>query len=351
MYATRFVAAIPLLLSFAGCAGMQAPLPVMPTIADVAATQSQLASISDPQAFFRAGAAQIIANCGSYFDQLVAIAQRNAQNAGQVTAATQALSAILGLAQAAPGPISIVGVVGPAIAGSIAQAQAGSPGGDHPAAMGTLVAAQMNVYLAAIGNPPTDAPTAWMALYGLFRTCSPAGIEAAKQQALADAPNHLFVPGMSAPPLAPAVFAPRAALMFARPPPPLPPPFPPPFAPRAPWMGIPQVMIRTAPAPFAALTIVAQGPPDAKTRKQLSNEHALIQRFGRNRVEGGPRSLPASIVPRFHPVAPTPIAPPAEPVAKPDPPRENSIHPDDPIASAPIPPAPPAVVPTVKRKL
>ncbi len=335
MYATRFAAAIPLLLSFAGCAGMQAPLPVMPTIADVAATQLQLASITDPQGFFRAGAAQIVANCGSYFDQLVAIAQRNSQSAGQVTAATQAASAILGLAQVAPGPISIVGVVGPAISGAIANAQAGSPGGDHPAVMSTLVAAQMNVYLAAIGNPPTDAPTAWMALYGLFRTCSPAGIESAKQQALADAPNHLWVPGISAPPLVPAAFAPRGALMFAHPQP----PFPPPFAPRVPWMGIPQVMIRTPPQPLAAPLIVAQGPPDANTRKRLSNEHALIQRFGRNQVEGGPRAPLAAIMPIPHPAAPKPAVPPV--VAAPAesaPVREQHLIPDEPMAIAPIPP-------------
>jgi len=311
MYATRFGAAIPLLL-FAGCAGMQAPLPVMPSVAEVAATQSQLASITDPQAFFRAGAAQIVANCGAYFDQLVALAQKNAQNAGQVTAATQALSAILGLAQAAPGPISIVGVVGPAITGAIAQAQADSPGGDHPAEMGTLIAAQMNVYLAAIGNPPTDAPTAWMALYGLFRTCSPAGIEAAKQQALADAPNHLFVPSMPTPQIAPAAFAPRGPLMVTRSAPPFPPPLPPPFAPRPPWMGIPQVMIRTPPPiPFTTPLIVAQGPPPAKVRKRLSNEHALIQRYGRNQVEGGPRALPPPITPPSKPLDPTPAPPPA----------------------------------------
>ncbi len=334
MYAMRFAAAIPLLLSFAGCAGMQAQLPIMPTIADVAATQSQLAAISDPQAFFRAGAAQIIAACGSYFDQLVAIAQRNAQNAGQVTAATQALSAILGLAQAAPGPISMVGVVGPAITGAIANAQAGSPGGDHPAEMGTLIAAQMNVYLAALGNPPTDSASAWMALYGLFRTCSPAGIEAAKQQALADAPNHLFVPSISPQPLTPAAFTPRGAQML----PLVPPPFPPPFAHRAPWMGIPQVMVHGTPPLFAPPPMVAQGAPDAQTRKRLSYEHALIQRYGRNQVEGGARALPKAIVQPSHPVAPSPIEPPAAaPVTAPAPARE--ITPDEPIASAPIPPA------------
>ncbi len=334
----RTVIAIFVAVTLSGCAGTQAPLPVMPTIDDVAATQSQLASIRDPQGFFRAGAAQIIANCGTYFDQLVSIAQRNAQNAGQVTAATQALSAILGLAQAAPGPISVVGVVGPAVAGSIAQAQAGAPGGDHPAAMGTLVAAQMNVYLAALGNPPTDSGSAWMALYGLFRTCSPAGIEAAKQQALADAPNHLFVPDM--PPPAPAAFAPRSAPMFAPPPP----SFPLPFAPRPPWMGIPQVMVRAPPTPLTPPLMVAQGPPDEKTRKRLSYEQALIQRYGRNRVEGGSRAQPTAIAPHSHPAAApratalpeaTPAAPPVDQASD----RDQRVIPAEPVASAPIPPA------------
>ena len=57
------------LIALAGCA-TQAPLPVMPTIADVTATQSQLSTISDPQGFFRTAAAQIIMSCGGYFDQL-----------------------------------------------------------------------------------------------------------------------------------------------------------------------------------------------------------------------------------------------------------------------------------------
>jgi hypothetical protein len=67
----------------------------------VQAVQSQLSTISDPQAFFRTAAAQIIMSCGGYFDELVTIAQRNAQTSSQVSSATQALSAILGLAQAA----------------------------------------------------------------------------------------------------------------------------------------------------------------------------------------------------------------------------------------------------------
>jgi len=61
--------AIFVAVTLAGCAGNQAPLPVMPTIPDVAATQSQLSTITDPQGFFRTAAAQIIANCGGYFDQ------------------------------------------------------------------------------------------------------------------------------------------------------------------------------------------------------------------------------------------------------------------------------------------
>jgi hypothetical protein len=325
--------------SLAGCAGMQAPLPVMPSVAEVAATQAQLASVTDPAGFFRAGVATIIANCGTYFDQLVAIAQRNAQNAGQVTAATQALSAILGLAQVAPAPISIIGVVGPAITGAIANAQAGSPGGDHPAEMGTLVAAQMNVYLAAIGNPPADAPSAWMALYGLYRTCSPAGIETAKQQALADAPNHLIVPAISAPPLAPVSFAPRGAQMLAR----AAPAFLPALAPRAPWMGVPQVMVRTPPpAAFEPPWLLSQAIPEATIRKRLSNEHALIQRYGRNRVEGGPRTPPTPIVPLAHPAAPMPSTPPpVAPPVEPTPAHEQRIVPDEPVASAPIPPPTP----------
>jgi hypothetical protein len=304
------------LLALAGCAGNQAPLPVMPTIADIEATQSQLSTVSDPQAFFRTAAAQIIASCGGYFDQLVTIAQRNAQTSGQVTSATQALSAILGLAQAAPGPIAVLGVVGPAITGAIANAQAGSPGGDHPAEMNTLIAAEMNAYLAAIGNPPADAPSAWLAAYGLFRTCSPAGIEAAKQQALADAPNHLAVVGPT-PSIshdAPQALVPHAGTATLTPP-----------------IGVPLVMVRTPNGPRTESTpytppapAVAHAIHDAHIRKMRA-EWRAIQRRGRNAAEGGRRVLP----PVAHQVIVTVLP-------RPDWTRERPDHPSE---SAPLPPA------------
>ncbi len=304
--------------TLAGCA-TQAPLPVMPTIDGVISAQSQLSSVSDPQGFFRTAAAQIIANCGSYFDQLVAIAQRNAQTSSQVTGATQALSAILGLAQAAPGPISVIGVVGPAVTGAIANAQAGMPGGDHPAEMSTLVAAEMNAYLAAIGNPPADAPSAWLAAYGLFRTCSPAGIETAKQQALADAPNHIMVAG-AAPAISagPQTFASRTAA-----------PAP------APSIGVPLVMVHTPPSATAP-AVVAQAVSNAQIRKMQLEWLAIQRHGGRNAAEGGPRALPD--IPHQS------IDPP-----KADPP-ESTLTPAAPIAVAPLPPLPPAAAPP-KRKL
>lgn len=311
--------AIVMTVAFAGCAGMQATLPVMPTVADVATTQSQLSSISDPQGFFRTAAAQIIVSCGSYFDQLVQIAQKNAQAGSQVSAATQALSAILGLAQAAPGPISVLGVVGPAITGAIANAQAGSPGGDHPAEMSTLVAAEMNAYLAAIGNPPADAPSAWLAAYGLFRTCSPAGIETAKQQALADAPNHLVVAGIAGPPHSAANSAAesRVATSVA-----------------TPSAGIPLIMVHS---PASAAPIVAQAASDTQVQKMRAEWLAIQRQGGRNAAEGGPRVAPAVPHPTIEsprPDVPTAAVPPlaAEPAMA------------EPMAVAPLPPAP-------KRKL
>jgi hypothetical protein len=309
------------LLALAGCAGNQATPPVMPTIDEGIATQNKLATIKDPPGFFRANAAQIIANCGSYFDQLVAIAQKNAQGSSQVTAATQALSAILGLAQAAPGPISVLGVVGPAITGAIANAQAGAPGGDHPAEMSTLVAAEMSTYLAAIGNPPTDAPSAWLAAYGLFRTCSPAGIEAAKQQALADAPNHIaVVASPSSIPAAPQALAPLAA----------------PSAP-VPSMGVPLVRVHTPPP---APAMVAQAIPDAQIRKMRAEWRAIQRKGGRNAAEGGPRALPDiphSVIDPPRTDVPSPL--PAPPVADLEPPPARAVA-----------PVPPAVTPP-KRKL
>ncbi len=308
----RFAFLLLALLALAGCPGYQAPLPIMPSIADVTASQAQLSTVSDPQGFFRTASSMIMASCGGYFDQLVAIAQKNARTSGQVSGATQALSAILGLAQAAPGPIAVLGVVGPAITGAIANAQAGSPGGDHPAEMSTLVAAEMNAYLAAIGNPPADAPSAWLAAYGLFRTCSPAGIEAAKQQALADAPNHLMV----APPYAPPTFAAPQS-----------------FGPR--WGGwptvapapmrIPMVMVHTPPsAPWTAPPSI----PNAQIRKMQREWRGIQKRGGRNAADGGPRVLPP--IPRPIIVPPRMNAP-AAPAAE-----------VSPLAVAPLPPPSPA---------
>ncbi len=305
-------------LALAGCA-TQAPLPVMPTIADVEATQSQLSSISDPQGFFRTAAAQIMVSCGGYFDQLVSIAQRNAQTSSQVTGATQALSAILGLAQAAPGPISVIGVVGPAVTGAIANAQAGMPGGDHPAEMSTLVAAQMNAYLAAIGNPPADAPSAWLAAYGLFRTCSPAGIEAAKQQALADAPNHIVVTqtapqALLASPAEPLI--PKIDRNYTNPM----------------HSGVPLVMVHTHPPPAT----LVQAIPDAQIRKMRSEWLAIQRRGGRNAAEAGPRALPDVPHPVIEPLRTDTPAPTAAELT--------------PMAVAPLPPplpAAPAFQPTL----
>jgi hypothetical protein len=232
-------------------------------------------------------------SCGGYFDQLVQIAQKNAQTSSQISGASQALSAILGLAQAAPGPISVLGVVGPAVTGAIANAQAGAPGGDHPAEMSTLVAAEMNAYLTAIGNPPADAPSAWLAAYGLFRTCSPAGIEAAKQQALADAPNHIMVGATPPNSAVPQALAPRAPLSVLS-------------------TGVPLVRVRTPPAPLA----VAQAVPYAQIRKMRA-EWWEIQRRGRNAAEGGRRSLPELPHLRIDPPrtdAPAPLLAPATPV-------------------------------------
>jgi hypothetical protein len=288
----------------------------MPTIDEVKSAQAQLSSITDPQGFFRTAAGQIIASCGGYFDQLVSIAQQNAQTSTQISGATQALSAILGLAQAAPGPLAVLGVVGPAVTGAIANAQAGAPGGDHPAEMNILIATEMNAYLAAIGNPPADAPSAWLAAYGLFRTCSPAGIEAAKQQALADAPNHIVVAGAATPPSSPVPQALTPPAASALPPP---------------STGVPLVMVRTRnPA------VVAQAIPDAQIRKMRA-EWRAIQRRGRNAAERGPRALPDG--PHLTIV---------------DPPRTDALPlarggamadhvPDVPMAVAPLPPPQPAV--------
>ncbi len=127
--------------------------------------------------------------------------------------------------------------------------------------------------------------------------------------------------------------------------PPPAPPIPLPLPPHPPWMGIPQVMIRAPPPPFAPPLMVAQGVPDAKTRQRLSYEQALIQRYGRNLVESGARSTPRAIVHPSHPVAPRPIEPPPASPADPEPARQQHIHPDEPIASAPIPPYPPTPPP------
>jgi hypothetical protein len=186
------VLALAAWLALAGCVGPSVQPPAMPTIAEVEGDITRLEAIKDPAAFFTAGATRIMANCAGYWDQQQLVAAGNAYASSQAIATGQTLSAILGLAKVAPGPIAAIGVAGPFAADAIANAQANAPGGDHPAEMSTLTGAAQQTLIGAVRTPQTAAE-AWAALNGLYRTCTPSGIETLKQQALAAAPNHLEV--------------------------------------------------------------------------------------------------------------------------------------------------------------
>jgi hypothetical protein len=201
-----------IILALSGCAGQQQAPPGMPTIAAIEAQAAAFDAIppATVPAFYVAGLTMAELNCGGYFDQATLNALQQAQTAGSANILAGTVLSVLGLA----------GVGGPAVAGVGAGASAlqallqnnlqNTLAGSDPAAVATLVIAAQATLENATPAPVTAAD-AYRAIYGIYRACSPAGIQGLKEAALAAAPNHLAVTGGSAPTIG-GLQAPRKAL-------------------------------------------------------------------------------------------------------------------------------------------
>lgn len=186
---------LALALALAGCAGgnMLQPAP-MPTIAAIEATEGQLAAINDPATFYKVGLLQVQEACGNFYDQAVLTALREAKTQAQANVLASLLTGSLALAGASGGATGGA-ALGIGAINSILTNQADySLAGSDPAMTSQATAAEEAAVIAAM-PPPTTPIDAYSAIFAVWRVCSPSGIKAMEEQAIAAAPNHLVVSG------------------------------------------------------------------------------------------------------------------------------------------------------------
>jgi hypothetical protein len=191
---SRRLAAIALALSLAGCGGMQAAPPGMPTVADVQALQAATSTIP-PEAmheFFVSGLTLVQMRCGNYFDAAVLQSLQSAQTQGQVALLSGLASALMGLGNVPTPYTAGAGLGGGFLSAMLSNTQQNSLAGPRPAGLATLVATAQQQLINATADPRTGAD-AYAALYAVYRACSPSGIEALKEQAINAAASHLSV--------------------------------------------------------------------------------------------------------------------------------------------------------------
>jgi hypothetical protein len=186
--------ALTVALGLAGCGGAQLTPQGMPSIADVQALQAQTASIPHEvmHEFYTSGLTLVQMRCGGFFDQAVMASLQSAQTAGQVQLLSGLASGLMGIAGVGGPYTAGAGLGGGLIAGMLSNQMQNSLAGPRPAGLATLTAAAQSALVNAIGEPRTGAD-AWAALYAVYRACSPAGIEALKEQAINAASSHLSV--------------------------------------------------------------------------------------------------------------------------------------------------------------
>ncbi len=185
-----------LTLALAGCAGQQLmPSPLL-TVPQIQAQQALTAGIPPAAVhdFYVNGLTLAQMQCGGYFDSAVMNALQNAQTQGQA----QILSGL------ALGLMGLTGVGGPAVAAAgmgtnlitnmLTNQQQNSLAGTDPAGIYTLTGAAQATLINSIQEPVTGAD-AYAAVYAVERACTPAGIQALKEDAIKAAPNHLVVTG------------------------------------------------------------------------------------------------------------------------------------------------------------
>jgi hypothetical protein len=186
--------ALAIALGLAGCGGMQATPPGMPTIPQIQAQVALTRGIAPDvvREFWIDGLTMIQANCGSYFDAAVMASLQAAQTQGQIALLSGLASALMGLGNVPTPYTAGAGLGGGFLSAVLAGQQSNSLAGPRPAGLATLTAAAQSALINAAAEPRTGAD-AWAALYAVYRACSPAGIEALKQQAIDTAANRLVV--------------------------------------------------------------------------------------------------------------------------------------------------------------
>lgn len=191
----RHVFAAVLALGLAGCAGTQLAPPGMPSVADVHALRVE--TTIPPEIirdWYTSGLTLVQARCGGYFDQAVMASLQNAQTQGQVQLLSGLASALMGLGNVPTPYTAGAGLGGGFLGAMLANQQQNSLAGPRPAGLATLTAAAQAALINAAGEPRTGAD-AWAALYAVYRACSPAGIEALKEQSINAAASRLSVEG------------------------------------------------------------------------------------------------------------------------------------------------------------
>lgn len=203
----RSLLALPLALGLlAGCAGQLRLPPPEPTPAQIQTQMSAVAAIApaDVPAYYDSGLYLVRSNCvNGFFSGAVTDALQAAQQQGEI-------NIIGGLALSAAG---LAGIGGPAAAGAGAGLSAinglfannltNTLGGTDPAALGTLVITEQEAVINAMPEPTTSAQ-AMNQIHAANVPCTPYGVQAAKEQALAAAPNHVVVSN-GTPPVAPSL--------------------------------------------------------------------------------------------------------------------------------------------------
>jgi hypothetical protein len=170
----------------------------MLSIPDVNALTAQTAAITDVPSFYTNGLTLVQMRCRSYFDQATLDNISRVQTVSQVNALTGLASGIMGIAGVAGGPVGIAGMAGSGLAGLINNSNQYALAGTRPASIGTLVMTGQQTLIGTMPQPRTGAE-AYARIYDAYAPCSPAGIEALQEQAVAAAVNHLSVVGAPAP--------------------------------------------------------------------------------------------------------------------------------------------------------
>jgi hypothetical protein len=194
----RLAVTVPLLLG--ACVGQQAAPPGMPTVADVQVLQTATGAIPPEvvREFWVSGLTLVQMRCGGYFDQAVMASLQTAQTQGQVALLSGLAAALMGLGNVPTPYTAGAGIGGGFLSAMLANQQQNSLAGPRPAGLATLVATAQQQLINAAADPKTGAD-AYAALYAVYRACSPAGIEALKEQAINAASSHLVVDGGEAP--------------------------------------------------------------------------------------------------------------------------------------------------------